>query len=225
MKSIGRVGLMAAGIMLLALFCAAAMFLNVACDGERYHELQLMLDVEPGVDSETMKELDMLLARYLSGDRGALDETELFNADEKAHMEDVYDIFAALRVIKNAAFVISVLMLVMVYYKRRNYTRLQLRLGIVVGVMLFFLPFGAVGAWAALDFDSAFLWMHQTLFSNDLWLMDPRTDLMIRMLPERFFMRIGFEAAAKAAAAALLVPMIIFIGTFDFDKFGKKKNI
>ena len=219
-----RIGAMTVGIFLLAAFCAISMFLNTACDGGKYYKFQTALNVDAGVDSETMQELDNLLARYLKGDKDALDETELFNADEKAHMADVYNIFAALRVIKNAAFVLAALLLVSVYYKRKNYDHVQLRLGIIFGVLLFFLPFAAIGAWAAVDFDSAFLWMHETLFSNDLWLMDPRTDLMIRMLPERFFMKIGLEAALKAAAGALVVPMIIFIGTIDWDKAAKKNK-
>ena len=218
-----RISAMTFGIFLLAVFCAISMFLNTATDGGKYYKLQTELNVDAGVSGETMQELDNLLARYLKGDKDALDETELFNANEKAHMADVYDIFSALRGTKNTAFALSMLLLVAVYYKRKNYNHVQLRLGIVFGVIMFFLPFAGIGAWAALDFDSAFLWMHETLFSNDLWLMDPRTDLMIRMLPERFFMKIGLEAGLKAAAGALLVPMIIFIGTIDWEK-AKKKN-
>ena len=219
-----RVTAMTAGIFLLAVFCAISMFLNTTTDGGRYHEIQVSLGVNAGIDDQTMQELDILLARYLAGDKAALDETELFNADEKAHMVDVYNIFAAMRVIKNAAFVISVLLLVLVYYKRKNYDHLQLRLGIVLGVILFFAPFVIIGAWALADFGAAFTWMHEMLFTNDLWLMDARTDLMIRMLPDAFFMKLGGEAALKAAAAALIVPMIIFIGTIDWEKAANKNT-
>lgn len=219
-----RMAAITVGIFLLAAFCAISMFLNTATDGEKYHKLQTELNVDAGVDSETMQELDMLLARYLAGDKDALGETELFNADEKAHMVDVYNIFAALRVIKNAAFALSVLLLVAVYYNRQKYSRFRLRLGIAAGVILFFLPFAAVGAWAAVDFNGAFIKMHELLFSNDLWLMDPETDPMIRMLPEAFFMKLGLEAALKAAAAALIAPMVIFIGTIDWEKAAKKNT-
>lgn len=148
MEKVLRMGAMTVGIFMLAAFCAISMFLNVTTDGERYHEIQTALNVDAGVDSETMRELDGLLAGYLAGNKDALDGTDMFNADEKAHMVDVYNIFAALRVIKNAAFAVSVLLLVLVYYKRKNYSVMQLRLGIIFGVMLFFLPFIAVGAWA-----------------------------------------------------------------------------
>lgn len=66
--------------------------------------------------------------------------------------------------------------------------------------------------------------MHEILFTNELWIMNPKTDLMIRMLPEAFFLKLGVEAALKAAAGALLVPMVIFIGTVDWEKAAKKNT-
>ena len=47
----------------------------------------------------------------------------------------------------------------------------------------------------ASDFTKYFTIFHEIFFTNDLWLFDPATDYMIRMLPEGFFydmvMRIG----------------------------------
>ena len=209
---------MALGTLLLALFAAVSMFLNAACDGGLYYEIQTELNVQPGVDGETMRELDMLLARYLKGDAAALDDTELFNADEKAHMADVYDIFAALRVVKNGALACSVLILALIYYNRLRFTRRQLQAGAVLGAALFFLPITALAAWAALDFSAAFTWMHHTLFANELWLMDPRTDLMIRMLPEEFFIEIGIKLALRALLGALAAAGMVFLCTVDWEK-------
>lgn len=215
---------MALGVMLLTLCAAVSMFLNAATDGELYYEIQTEHNVQPGVDSETMHELDMLLARYLAGDEAALDETELFNADEKAHMEDVYDIFAALRTIKIATLVGGVLTLALVYYNRTKFSRRQLQSGAVLGAALFFLPITAIAAWAALDFAAAFTWMHHVLFSNDLWLMDAATDLMIRMLPEVFFVDIGIKLAVRAILGALAAAGVVFLCTIDWEKNTGKKH-
>ena len=40
---------------------------------------------------------------------------------------------------------------------------------------------------AVLDFNSLFILFHQVAFTNDLWLLDPRTDLLIRLMPIEFF--------------------------------------
>ena len=45
----------------------------------------------------------------------------------------------------------------------------------------------AAAVWAAVDFDSLFILFHKLSFTNDLWLLDPQTDLLIRLMPTEFF--------------------------------------
>ena len=40
---------------------------------------------------------------------------------------------------------------------------------------------------AVADFDGMFRLFHQVAFTNDLWLLDPRTDMLIRLMPLEFF--------------------------------------
>lgn len=47
--------------------------------------------------------------------------------------------------------------------------------------------FALAGIAMALSFDTAFVRFHEIFFWNDLWILDPRTDLMIRMLPQDLF--------------------------------------
>ncbi|MBR4082194.1 MAG: TIGR01906 family membrane protein [Clostridia bacterium] len=70
---------------------------------------------------------------------------------------------------------------------------------------------GAVLVWCAVDFDSLFLLFHRVAFTNDLWLLDPRTDLMIQLMPTPFFLEYAiliagiFLGAAAVLAALSLV--------------------
>lgn len=52
---------------------------------------------------------------------------------------------------------------------------------------MFFGLAGCLGVMVASDFNKYFFLFHEIFFNNDLWLLDPATDLMIRMLPEEFF--------------------------------------
>ena len=52
---------------------------------------------------------------------------------------------------------------------------------------------GAVALWAAVDFNSLFVLLHRLLFSNELWLMDPQTDLIILLMPESFFVLLSAQ--------------------------------
>lgn len=49
----------------------------------------------------------------------------------------------------------------------------------------------AVGSLVAVNWDLAFVLMHKILFNNDLWLFDWRTDPVILILPDEFFMHCG----------------------------------
>lgn len=40
----------------------------------------------------------------------------------------------------------------------------------------------------SIDFTSCFTLFHKLFFTNNLWIFDPETDYMIRMLPEGFFL-------------------------------------
>lgn len=49
---------------------------------------------------------------------------------------------------------------------------------------------GALGLMLALKFagfERLFVGMHRLLFTNDLWLLNPETDILIRMMPETLF--------------------------------------
>ena len=47
----------------------------------------------------------------------------------------------------------------------------------------------ALGVWGLADFDSLFVTFHRVAFTNDLWLMNPATDLILRLMPTGFFIR------------------------------------
>ena len=40
---------------------------------------------------------------------------------------------------------------------------------------------------AVIDFNRLFVLFHKIAFTNDLWLLNPRTDLLIRLMPIEFF--------------------------------------
>ena len=62
--------------------------------------------------------------------------------------------------------------------------------------------FLVVGGLAALDFDKAFVIFHALFFpGKDNWLFDPRTDEIITILPQEFFMN-----------CAILILAILIIG-------------
>ena len=59
--------------------------------------------------------------------------------------------------------------------------------------------FALVGVLASLDFNRAFVIFHQLFFpGKDNWLFDPRTDEIITVLPEQFFMNCAGRIRTKS---------------------------
>ena len=61
----------------------------------------------------------------------------------------------------------------------------------------------AVGSLVAVNWDLAFVLMHKLLFNNDLWIFDWRTDPIILILPDTFFMHCGI---------LIMILVVAFVG-------------
>ena len=77
---------------------------------------------------------------------------------------------------------------------------------IILGVLLAAVT--VLGIAVARDFNAVFTLFHEIFFDNDLWIFDPATDYMIRMLPEGLFfdfvIRIGWMFLLGAGILLLL---------------------
>ena len=193
----------------------------VFLDANRYTALMDRLNVYPdvGIAREEQILVNGDLAAYLAGKTDTLDRPVTlrgeavdspFNDREKSHMRDVRRLFRlgltarAVSLGAGAALIGAGLLL-----GRRRARRVgvlaALCLMTAAGVVL------AALLWRA-DFSRLFIRFHQLVFTNDLWLLDPATDAMIRMLPEPFFAGMaaqGALAAAVGGAAAFLAGALI----------------
>lgn len=78
--------------------------------------------------------------------------------------------------------------------------------------------FLSVGGLAALDFNRAFLLFHTLFFpGKDNWLFDPRTDAVIRILPQAFFRN------CAVAILALMVTLCLICVLWDLLRAPKKE--
>ena len=144
------------------------------------------------VSDETLKYLkderqDLILHEEIDGV-----EIQVFEESELSHMRDVKTLFSNGFLIKNATMVISILCLAYLFFKDSRFVYRAVR----AGSLLFLLVIGAIAVMAYIDFNGVFIIFHKMLFSNDLWIMDPKEDIMIQMLPLDFFMGIGIKTAA-----------------------------
>ena len=77
--------------------------------------------------------------------------------------------------------------------------------GMFTGLGAAALVFAGLATWALADFDGLFVTFHRVAFTNEGWLLDPRTDLLIRLMPVNFFITLGTRILVWALAAGLVM--------------------
>lgn len=171
-------------IMLMIFIISFAVVFTVFFKPLYYFDINyLNIDQISGLDAETIKENYRILINYQSiFYQGTLNLPDFVMSDSgRIHFEEVKRIFVAIQVMMVISGLISIPMTIKkIKEKEYRFLRLTGLITIIVPTVLGFL--------AALDFERAFVLFHQIVFRNDYWIFDYRTDPVITILPETFFM-------------------------------------
>lgn len=143
---------------------------------------------------------------YLKGDRGDLDleyrGLSIFNNREIDHMRDVRRLFDWM----NRAKLTAGLLIILIMVSSRKLKTLVM--GAIYAGGLSLAMMGGLFVLMLTDFTAAFIRFHELFFSNDLWLLDPRTDRLIQMLPEGFFVDMGTMIVLSHLSIVLTIAII-----------------
>ena len=150
---------------------------------------------------------------YLKGDRDDLvvetivdgEEREFFNAKEKRHMVDVQGLFLGAMELRKGAVVIIVLLAVALLVKKQGAVLLRM---LQWGVGLFIGSMAGLALLVSTNFTKYFTYFHLIFFDNDDWILNPKTDLLINIVPEGFFR----DTAYAIAGLFLVTSFILWFG-------------
>lgn len=127
----------------------------------------------------------------------------IYNAREIAHMTDVKGLVKGVWDLQTATGgYIGFFLIVGAAYYRRRWLGMAARFAGWGGLATLGL-FVVVGIGAAIGFDRLFLVFHQISFTNDLWQLDPRRDVLLQMFPQGFFFDATMWIAGSTALEAL----------------------
>lgn len=185
-----------------------------------YHKQYAQLNTAKSIgmsETDLNKATDVLLD-YIIDKREDIDvlvevegrQTLMFNQREVDHMVDVKNIFVTVNTIK---YVGIVYILVFGFSILRESKRLDSQY-IKFGLKIYIIIFGALGFYALVDFNGFWTAFHQVLFTNDLWLLDPRTDRMILMFPEPFFNAL----VMRVLGMFVFVFVVMYVGAFLLER-------
>lgn len=120
-------------------------------------------------------------------------DREVFNDRETMHMVDVKNLYQNVLSLRKMAIIGCAIALVYLFIAYRKKAFLTLSIYFNKVATIFLLAIAALAIWALCDFYSFWTGFHRLFFTNDLWLLNPATDLMINMFPQDFFFHMVFR--------------------------------
>ena len=231
--------------MCFALYFISSAVLEIGTNETLYFELQTRagLPESAGISAEALEKLDVHLASCLRGRedwnvewlnpeggplRVVVDgaEQDAFNAREIQHMEDCQRLFDLLRTVRLGLAVAAALLVLLslILEWREKPARAGSIAPMWIASLILIVPLAIFGIWAAVDFNSAFNFFHRILFTNDLWLLNPETDLLIRICPSSMFANLGLRIALRAAVILLGFPLLLSTIEWISNRVRKRKT-
>ncbi len=163
---------------------------------------------------QDIKNITYNIINYLQDKDKSLYYKQVFGNKEIKHMKDVKNLFQIGLKIKNLSLG-CIFIILMIYLK--NYKDLLYFLN--RSLRLINLIFLSICALVALNYDASFTLFHKIFFNNDLWLLEPKENIIINLLPLNFFMDITLYIFITN-----LILNILFIGVLTYvNKILKRK--
>jgi len=149
-----------------------------------YHDMEVLEIAEyTGLSEEEIREnYDVLIDYNMAWKDGELKFPTLpMSETGKIHFEEVkeiFDIFKYLAVFGSILGIVGIVFMA----KKKEYRYLKMTAMVSCGLPVI------LGILVALFWDKVFVIFHKLFFNNDYWIFDYRTDPIILLLPDEFFM-------------------------------------
>lgn len=143
-----------------------------------------------------------------------------FNEREMAHMEDVRNLFIGALHLRTACIAAAFLCLALMFLVKADVKRILPR-AVCTGTGIFMVLTAGLALLISTDFTKYFIIFHKIFFDNDLWILDPATDLLINTVPEPFF---ADTAARIAFTFSFLVLALFFVCLACIRRSGKRSK-
>jgi integral membrane protein (TIGR01906 family) len=134
-----------------------------------------------------------------------LDGAPVLTESERGHMRDVRGVFSGFFVLAAISAVVLVLLFVLSRgraARARFWRRLERTGMVVVAVTL------VGGALGLLLFDQAFILFHEIFFPGGNYLFDPRTDRLVQLFPQQFWVDSTIGVVVVVIALAVLMALV-----------------
>ena len=172
--------------------------IDINCFDESFYQKEYIKNnttAETGMSEEDLWDTTEVLFDYLHDFRDDLNVQhevngtvrEIFDSREKAHMVDVKNLYLNTIKVRNILAIVGIILFsISCLLSKKQYIS-NMYIGYKRSVALLFSIIFAILIYAAIDFNSFWIQFHYLFFTNDLFFLDPNTEILINMVPEQFF--------------------------------------
>jgi integral membrane protein (TIGR01906 family) len=193
--SIRIIGIIIAFLLIFVIFLTVIDWTAFDLNFYRREYKKLNIPESTGMSQGDLLKVTQELLDYIRGKREDLvvvapvhgQERQVFNQREIDHMVDVKGLFSLgfrLRLISLGIFIVLTGLIIGIR-RKRSIRDLAISYLMVLSILII-LGLALMG-FILIDFTKVWDQFHYIFFTNDLWILDPRTDILIQMVPEQFF--------------------------------------
>ncbi len=164
------------------------------------------------------------LCQYLDGKTAAAQikdaETgegiNAFSDRENAHLQDVRGIVQCLKAARYVGGGLVIAALALLYFlQKRERPRMLLHAvhGFSHSALFLLLLATVLAVWGIVNFDGLFVTFHKVAFTNDLWLLNPNTDVLLALMPLPFFTWYVVEILKSMLPVLVMMALVIVAST------------
>jgi len=149
-------------------------------------------------------------------------EQEVFGEREKDHMVDVQALYINARNVRTIGLIVAPVLILLAFliYRKKAIKLLCRSFLYTSGAFLVLVV--AIGLYAVIDFSAFWTAFHHVFFTNDLWLLNPNTDVLIMMVPEQFFFDLVTRIIIRFVSVFAVLSIAAFVGLKLYRKRLKK---
>jgi len=163
-----------------------------------------------GLTGEEQAAFAKEMAAFMAGETQT--QPDILNEKERQHMLDVRSLTQTAGNMSRTYLTIAAVLAVIAAWtgaKLKKRFKVQLSGVLSAVALIMMIVSSVVSEISAGGFAQIFVQMHETLFTNDLWLMDPQTDILIRMMPQPLFEQALVNGASQTLRMLLVVAVML----------------
>ena len=150
------------------------------------------------------------MAAFMAGETDQ--QPDILNEKEQQHMLDVRGLTQSAAGMSKIHLTIAMILAVISAWtgaRLKSRVKPQLTGALAAVSIIMIIVVNVMNQVTAGGFEGLFVQMHELIFTNDLWMMDPATDILIRMMPQPLFEQALLNTANFALRMLLIVCVML----------------